>query len=102
MDTLNDYNDESSSSEASTSSHLNHSTAPNNSLPPQQPSSQRLNHIRMQQQQQQSSSSWIQQLQSQPEFHNPHFFQSVVEHFGIDPFGTHVVKSKRNRKQPTS
>lgn len=27
--------------------------------------------------------SWAEHLKSQHEFHNPHFFESVVEHFGI-------------------
>jgi hypothetical protein len=96
MDTLNDYDDESSSEDLG--SNQDSTTLPSNSLSSKQPTSHRLNHIRMQQKQ---SSSWIQQLQSQPEFHNPHFFQSVVEHFGIDPFGTHVIKNKQNGEQPT-
>jgi hypothetical protein len=30
-----------------------------------------------------SHTTWADHLKSQREFHNPHFFQSVVEHFGI-------------------
>lgn len=33
--------------------------------------------------------SWADHLKSQLEFHNPHFFESVVEHFGIaKPLGS--------------
>ena len=32
----------------------------------------------------QSSVSWAQHLKSQHEFHNPHFFDNVVTHFGIE------------------
>ncbi len=33
--------------------------------------------------------SWAEHLQAQHEFHNPHFFESVVEHFGIqDPLAS--------------
>lgn len=79
MDTLNDYDDDDSSNETSCSGH--NDTA--NSTPPPT-TSQRLNHIQTQQQ------PWIQQLQAQPEFHNPHFFEAVVEHFGIDSLGTNL------------
>lgn len=89
MDTLNDYDEEDTS--VSSSSHDNHRSIPPNQPPP---TSQRLNHIRRQQQQQQQQ-PWIQQLQAQPEFHNPHFFEAVVEHFGIDSLGTHVVPVTR-------
>lgn len=30
-----------------------------------------------------SNTTWADHLKSQREFHNPHFFESVVEHFGI-------------------
>lgn len=85
MDTLNDYDDDSSEALSSCSGH---DTPPINQQQQQQPvTSQRLDHIQTQQHQ-----PWIQQLQAQPEFHNPHFFQAVVEHFGIDALGTHVVQ----------
>jgi hypothetical protein len=40
------------------------------------------------------SAGWAAHLQEQKDFHNPHFFESVVEHFGIQPMGSnmHVVK----------
>jgi hypothetical protein len=31
-----------------------------------------------------TGTSWAEHLKSQHEFHNPHFFDSVVEHFGIE------------------
>lgn len=35
--------------------------------------------------------NWADRLRSQHEFHNPHFFASVVEHFGIqDPLGSAI------------
>jgi hypothetical protein len=35
--------------------------------------------------------SWAEHLQEQQEFHNPHFFQSVVEYFGIShPLGSQL------------
>ena len=99
MDTLNDYDDDDSSEASSGSGHDTANDTSNDTPPQQQPppvTSQRLQHIQTQQQQQQQQ-PWIQQLQAQPEFHNPHFFQAVVEHFGIDALGTHVVQiSKPN------
>ena len=38
-----------------------------------------------------SKVNWADHLKSQQEFHNPHFFESVVEHFGIQhPLGSLV------------
>ena len=38
-----------------------------------------------------TGTSWAEHLKSQHEFHNPHFFDSVVEHFGIEqPLGSQV------------
>ena len=38
-----------------------------------------------------SSTNWADQLKSQHEFHNPAFFQTVVEHFGIqDVLGSNM------------
>jgi hypothetical protein len=38
-----------------------------------------------------TGTSWAEHLKSQHEFHNPHFFESVVEHFGIiQPLGSQV------------
>ena len=35
--------------------------------------------------------SWAKHLKSQHEFHNPHFFQNVVSHFGIqNDLGSHI------------
>jgi hypothetical protein len=35
--------------------------------------------------------SWADHLKAQHEFHNPHFFESVVEHFGIaKPLGSQI------------
>lgn len=34
--------------------------------------------------------SWAEHLKAQHEFHNPHFFESVVEHFGIAPLGSQI------------
>lgn len=42
-----------------------------------------------------SSKSWAEHLREQQEFHNPHFFQSVLEYFGIpEPLGGHVGEEK--------
>jgi hypothetical protein len=46
-----------------------------------------------------SSSGWAAQLREQKEFHNPHFFQAVVEYFQIDdPLGSHVVDVNDHQK----
>jgi hypothetical protein len=38
-----------------------------------------------------TSSCWAAHLREQQEFHNPHFFHSVVEYFAIqEPMGTHM------------
>ena len=40
-----------------------------------------------------STTSWADHLKAQREFHNPHFFRSVVEHFGIqNALGSHICK----------
>lgn len=37
------------------------------------------------------TTGWAQQLKEQHDFNNPHFFESVVEHFGIaDSMGTNL------------
>jgi hypothetical protein len=33
---------------------------------------------------------WAVHLQQQKDFHNPHFFESVAEHFGIQPMGSNM------------
>ena len=45
--------------------------------------------------------SWADHLKSQHEFHNPHFFESVVEHFGIaDPLGSQITNEFSRSLQP--
>ncbi|KAG7351246.1 HCNGP-like protein [Nitzschia inconspicua] len=46
-----------------------------------------------------SETSWAAQLREQTEFHNPNFFQSVVEYFQInDPLGSHVDPTGKSPK----
>ena len=40
-----------------------------------------------------SQAGWADQLQRQKEFHNPHFFESVVDHFGIKAMGSNMQSS---------
>lgn len=41
-----------------------------------------------------SSSCWAEHLKYQHEFHNPHFFKSVVSYFGIvEPLGSQILSS---------
>jgi hypothetical protein len=43
------------------------------------------------------SSCWAAHLREQHEFHNPHFFQSVVEYFAIqEPMGSHMDSNKQS------
>ncbi|KAG7354340.1 HCNGP-like protein [Nitzschia inconspicua] len=50
-----------------------------------------------------SEKSWAAQLREQTEFHNPNFFQSVVEYFQIDdPLGSHVDPSGKNLKSEST
>mmetsp|Transcript_80585 Transcript_80585/g.121081 ORF Transcript_80585/g.121081 Transcript_80585/m.121081 type:complete len:178 (-) Transcript_80585:64-597(-) len=45
--------------------------------------------------------SWAHHLKEQHEFHNPHFFESVVEHFGItDPLGSQMFGEISRPLQP--
>ncbi len=97
MDTLNDYNDDDSDSDVASGSedmNSNSNSRKNsgdkdsqNNQQQHPPTSQRLDHIRQQQQ------PWVEHLQAQQEFHNPHFFESIVEQFQIDSFGTHIMTS---------
>jgi len=48
---------------------------------------QKLNHLR----EKSKNTSWAEQLMSQQEFHNPHFFENAIEHFDIqDPLGSNI------------
>jgi hypothetical protein len=45
--------------------------------------------------------SWADHLKAQQEFHNPHFFESVVEHFGIAvPLGSQMEGDTSSVLQP--
>jgi hypothetical protein len=45
--------------------------------------------------------SWADHLKAQQEFHNPHFFESVVEHFGIAvPLGSQMEGDASSVLQP--
>lgn len=49
-----------------------------------------------------SQQNWADRLRSQHEFHNPHFFASVVEHFGIrDPLGSAIPSSSGSSSDNT-
>jgi hypothetical protein len=44
-----------------------------------------------------SHQSWVSHLREQKEFNNPHFFQSVVEYFGISqPLGSHLNDNEKS------
>ena len=45
---------------------------------------------RLQQISSSSKGAWAEQLRQQHEFHNPHFFESVVESFGFQTAGTNI------------
>mmetsp|Transcript_31936 Transcript_31936/g.48998 ORF Transcript_31936/g.48998 Transcript_31936/m.48998 type:complete len:235 (+) Transcript_31936:77-781(+) len=48
---------------------------------------QKLDHLR----EKSKNTSWAEQLMSQQEFHNPHFFENAIAHFGIrDPLGSTI------------
>jgi hypothetical protein len=43
-----------------------------------------------------AETSWAQQLKKQHDFHNPHFFESVVEQFGIrNEMGSNLPKEEQ-------